>query len=210
MNENSIPIRFDVLKDIQLQLLFEEHILDGFEEQAIKYCEWLLKLSEEKRKAHHNSLSHIAHVVRVAHGRIIDITPDCDCPMCAQWYFAAIQELSEQARVEKVRRKLKKNEPKTPKPTFIYLVLDERTGYIKIGQSKNPSARERTLQSEKPHVTMIFSNLGDAELEQELHQEYARFRIRGEWFKLTEDQVESIKIRIMGSDQTFVKASLKI
>ena len=57
---------------------------------------------------------------------------------------------------------------------------------------------------------MIFSNPGDAELEQELHQEYARFRIRGEWFKLTEDQVESIKIRIMGSDQTFVKASLKI
>src|ERR1017187_9005030 len=104
MSANSIPIRFEDLEDIQLQLLFEERMFDGFEKQAIKYCRWLLKLSEEKRKAHHDSLARIAHVVRTAHGRMIDVTPDCDCPMCAQWHSSAVQELLEQVRFEKARR----------------------------------------------------------------------------------------------------------
>jgi hypothetical protein len=121
--------------------------------------------------------------------------------MCAQWYFAANQELLEQARFEKARRKIEKKAPRPRKPTFIYLVLDERTGCIKIGQSKNPSARERTLQSENLQNTMIFSSPGDAELELELHKEYEKFRVRGEWFKLTEDQVENIKKRILDSDR---------
>jgi len=69
MGANSIPIRFEGLEAIQLQLLFEESMLDGFEKQAIKYCRWLLKLSDEKRKSHHKSLSRIAHAVRTAHGR---------------------------------------------------------------------------------------------------------------------------------------------
>ena len=210
MSENSIPIRFEDLEDIQLQLLFEEHMFDGFEKQAIKYCQWLLKMNKEKRIAHHNSLARIAHVVRTAYGRMIDITPDCGCLMCAQWHSAAVQELLEQARFEKARRDLKKKAPRPRKTTFIYLVLDERTGCIKIGQSKNPSAREKTLQSENLQNTMVFSSPGDAELEQELHQEYAQFRVRGEWFKLTEDQVESIKKRVLNSNPARIEASLKI
>jgi hypothetical protein len=121
MSENSIPIRFEDLEDIQLQLLFEEHMFDGFEKQAIKYCQWLLKMNKEKRIAHHNSLARIAHVVRTAYGRMIDITPDCGCLMCAQWHSAAVQELLEQARFEKARRDLKKKAPRPRKTTFIYL-----------------------------------------------------------------------------------------
>jgi hypothetical protein len=210
MSANSIPIRFEVLENIQLQLLFEERILDGFERQAIKYCRWLLKLNEEKRKVHHESLALIAHVVRTAHGRVIDVTPDCDCPMCAQWHSAAVQVLSEQAREEKARRDLKKKAPRPLKRSFIYLVLDERTGHIKIGRAKNPSVRERTLQSENPQVIMLFSGPADADMEQELHQEYAQNRVRGEWFKLSKDQVESIKKRVLDSGQALVGASRRI
>jgi hypothetical protein len=210
MSANSIPIRFDVLEDIQLQLLFEEHILDGFEKQAIKYCRWLLKLSAEKRKAHHDSLSLIARAVRTAHGNVVDITPNCDCLMCAQWHSAALQMLSEKAREVKARRDLEKKAPRPRKPTFIYLVLDERTGHIKIGQSKNPSARESTLQSENPQVIMLFSGPADADMEQELHKEYAQSRVRGEWFRLSEDQVESIKMRVLNSNRALVESSRKI
>ena len=201
MSANSIPIRFQDLGDIQLQLLTEEHIFDGFEKQAIKYCRWLLKLSGEKRKAHHESLSRIAHAVRTAHGRqVLGVAPDCDCLMCAEWHSAAVQNLREQAQEEKARRKIEKKKPKPLKPTFIYLVIDERTGYIKIGQARNPSARERTLQSENPQVAMLLCSLADAELERELHQEFAQYRIRGEWFKLSENDIEHIKKRTLNSN----------
>jgi hypothetical protein len=45
MSASSIPIRFEDLGDIQLQLLIEEPIFDGFEKQAIKHCRWLRLLS---------------------------------------------------------------------------------------------------------------------------------------------------------------------
>lgn len=205
MSANSIPIRFEGLGDIQLQLLIEERIFAGFEKQAIKYCRRLLELSEEKRKAHHESLSRIAHAVRTAYGQqVLGVVPACDCLMCAQWHSAAVQELQEQAQWEKERRKLEREAPKQPKPTFVYLVLDEKTGCIKIGRAKSPSARERTLQSENPRTRMLFYGPADTRLERDLHREYTRYRVRGEWFSLSKDQVENIKKRVLDSDQALV------
>jgi hypothetical protein len=210
MSVNPIPIRFDDLEDIQLQLLFEERMFVGFEKKAIKYCRWLLTLTEEKRKAHHKSLARIAHAVRTSHGHAVDITPDCDCLMCAQWHSAAVQDLKEQAEAEKARRKLEKKVPKPRKPTFIYLALDEKTEYIKIGRARNPSARERTLQSENPQVTMLSCGPANAELERELHLEYSQYRVRGEWFRLSNDQAEKIKKRVLGADRANVRTSPRI
>ena len=210
MSANSIPIRFEDLGDLQRQLMIEECIFDGFEKQAMKYCRWLLKLSEEKRKAHHNSLSRIAHAVRTAHGRqVLNEAPDCDCLMCAEWHSAAVQELWEQAKEENRRRELERKKPKPLRPTFIYLVLDERTGYIKIGRARNPSERERTLQSENPQVAMLFCSPADAELERELHQEFAQYRIRGEWFKLSENHIEHIKKRALNADRALAQKSVR-
>ena len=121
--------------------------------------------------------------------------------MCAEWHSAAVLELEKQAQWEKERRKLDREAPKPPRATFIYLVLDERTGYIKIGRARNPSARERTLQSENPQVSMIFCSPADAELERELHQEFDQHRVRGEWFKLSETHIEHIKKRALNSDR---------
>lgn len=193
---NSIPIRYSDLRAIQLQLLFEERILAGFEKQAIKYCRWLLKMSEAEREVHHRSLSRMAHAVRTAHGLVVDIAPDCECPMCAEWHIAAMRELHLQAEEEWARREAERKMPRPPRPTFIYLVLDENSGYIKIGRAREPSVRERTLQSEKPRVKMFFVAPADADLERELHQKYARFQRRGEWFQLSVEQVEEVKQRI--------------
>jgi hypothetical protein len=47
MTENSVPIRFEDMEDLRLQLMFEERILDGFERIAFDYCRWLLQVTEE-------------------------------------------------------------------------------------------------------------------------------------------------------------------
>jgi hypothetical protein len=203
MRAKSVPIRFEDLGRVQLQLLAEERILEGIEKQAIAYCRWLLKLTDDRREAHHKSLSRIAHAIRTAHGRqVLGGTPDCDCMMCSRLHSAGVQRLWEEALDERARRELEKLAPKRRKPTFIYLVLDERTGYVKIGRAKNPSARERTLQSENPQVAMLFCSPADAELERELHREFAQHRIRGEWFELSECHIEDIKKRALNSGRS--------
>lgn len=79
------------------------------------------------------------------------------------------------------------------KHTYIYLMIDHNTGYHKIGRSKNPKFRERTLQSEKPTIEMIHTFKDNLSKEKELHKRYANKRIRGEWFNLSKVDVEYIK-----------------
>mgnify|MGYP003670577991 FL=1 len=71
-----------------------------------------------------------------------------------------------------------------------YLIKDNLTKLYKIGRSKNPLNRERTLQSEKPSIKMV--KVWTENIETKLHKEYSNYRVRGEWFKLTKVQVKYI------------------
>jgi len=71
-----------------------------------------------------------------------------------------------------------------------YLMKDKCNNYYKIGVSKNPKYREKTLQSEKPTIEMV--KVWDKNIESHLHDKYKRQRIRGEWFNLTPIQVKYI------------------
>lgn len=71
-----------------------------------------------------------------------------------------------------------------------YIILDERTGLYKIGKSCNPIARENTLQSEYPLLKIIF--VIDKDVESDLHLIYKSKRIRGEWFKLSKNDIDFI------------------
>jgi hypothetical protein len=82
---------------------------------------------------------------------------------------------------------------------YIYLMKDKRNGYIKIGYSKTPEFREKTLQSEVPDIEMIYYNFGRLKLEKELHKAYDHKRIRGEWFELNIGDIEQIKEHIDGT-----------
>jgi len=67
---------------------------------------------------------------------------------------------------------------------------DTANGRYKIGMSKKPEYRERTLQSEKPEITLICSKMYSSrdearKIEKELHQRFKNNRIRGEWFNLS-------------------------
>lgn len=71
-----------------------------------------------------------------------------------------------------------------------YLMKDSNTGYTKIGKAVNPKFRERTLQSEKPSISLF--SICDSLIESELHREYKNKRVRGEWFNLTESEINNI------------------
>lgn len=71
-----------------------------------------------------------------------------------------------------------------------YIMKDSLNGLYKIGKSINPKVRERTLQSEKPSIKMV--KVFDKNIEKELHKQYASQRVRGEWFSLTNVQLNYI------------------
>ncbi len=75
----------------------------------------------------------------------------------------------------------------------IYLMLDNKTGFFKIGRSKKPKVREKTLQSENPETYLLAEWSAPKSTEKELHTKYAKFRKRGEWFKLTLKELYEIK-----------------
>lgn len=81
---------------------------------------------------------------------------------------------------------------------YVYLMHDKRNGYHKIGISKEPKYREKTLQSEQPAIEMVCSKrypvrkIAEA-IEAALHKAYAEQRVRGEWFNLSEIDVQMLK-----------------
>ena len=72
---------------------------------------------------------------------------------------------------------------------FVYLMEDLRNKSFKIGKSKTPGKRERTLQSEVPQIVMRFSIPVDEVHEKQLHDRFSKKRKRGEWFELSNDDV---------------------
>lgn len=81
---------------------------------------------------------------------------------------------------------------------YVYLMIDLKNNYHKIGISNNPEYREKTLQSEKPTIEMLcskrFPNRKIANsFEQALHQAYADKRVRGEWFDLGDNEIQELK-----------------
>lgn len=81
---------------------------------------------------------------------------------------------------------------KADAPTYLYLIRNHRNGLTKIGHSRNPSQREKTLQSEEPELEMVFSTPAKPEDEERLHEYFSKNRVRGEWFNLSERQIKAI------------------
>lgn len=71
-----------------------------------------------------------------------------------------------------------------PDVEYVYIMMNCDDFTFKIGQSKNPKYRERTLQSKEPNVVLLKAWQCDKKIEKELHKIYKENRTRGEWFKL--------------------------
>jgi hypothetical protein len=74
---------------------------------------------------------------------------------------------------------------------YVYLI-SHKNGLTKIGRSKNPSIREKTLQAEDPMLKMIFTIEAELHIESRLHDIFCDKRVRGEWFDLDERSIDWI------------------
>ena len=72
-------------------------------------------------------------------------------------------------------------------------MIDKNTGLYKIGRSINPKIRERTLQSEKPTIELLYFREGYDLDEKFLHNFFKDKRVRGEWFDLNFEDRQFIK-----------------
>lgn len=86
-------------------------------------------------------------------------------------------------------------------PCYVYLMVDKANGYHKIGISNHPEYREGTLQSEKPTIELVCakqypSRIIASAIESALHTAFGEKRLRGEWFDLSEKEVNDIKLTL--------------
>lgn len=79
---------------------------------------------------------------------------------------------------------------------FIYLMLNKQNNYIKIGKSKKPVFREKTLQAQEPDIELIASWVAPPYVEKEFHNLFKEKRMRGEWFNLKFSDFKIIKKRM--------------
>lgn len=71
---------------------------------------------------------------------------------------------------------------------FVYFILCESAGLIKIGTTTNLKHRFATLQSMSPAPLRFIKIIrGDAHRERLLHQRFASARAHGEWFRATDE-----------------------
>jgi hypothetical protein len=78
---------------------------------------------------------------------------------------------------------------------FVYLACSS-TGHYKIGRSKSPHERVKHFDVQMPvEVKMLhFIETDDAPyLEEKLHTHYEHLNFKGEWFNLTDEDVEKLK-----------------
>ena len=86
----------------------------------------------------------------------------------------------------------------------IYLIKDSVTGYIKIGSSVNPLRRLSEMLNQKSPATLAGEESRGYSLiytspvtirssENELHKYYENKRIQGEWFNLSDEDIEYIR-----------------
>lgn len=115
-----------------------------------------------------------------------------------QTYVKFYKNALKHAGLYKVNKKVKAEVSFEFDYCSVYLMHDTRNGFHKIGISKTPTYREKTLQSEKPTIELICSKeypsrkIAEA-IESALHKVYENNRIRGEWFDLSEKDILIIR-----------------
>lgn len=102
---------------------------------------------------------------------------------------AVLEQSSKSPKKEKQKKQSVKNDIH-----YVYIMFNKHNKYHKIGRSIKPEYREKTLQGQEPDVELVEKWIASAEVERTLHRKYKEKRKRGEWFDLTENDVEEIKI----------------
>lgn len=78
---------------------------------------------------------------------------------------------------------------------MIYFIAHRESDMVKIGHSKNPERRFRTLQSTSPvALELLGSMVGSCQMERKLHTYFFPVHVRDEWFRLSMVEPEVIEM----------------
>ena len=117
---------------------------------------------------------------------------DCRCGACifkkTEFVRAKLLAIAQEAEEKKPIVELE-SLAKSRFTSYVYIMEDLRNKSLKIGHSKTPTKRERTLQSEAPEMILRFAIPADEDEERKLHKRFEAKRQRGEWFSLTADEL---------------------
>src|SRR5207237_9317414 len=81
------------------------------------------------------------------------------------------------------------------RPGYIYLVK-AGDGYYKIGRSQNVEVRMKEIGLQLPFPFEVLHIIPAKDMygsERKLHEQYAPCHLNGEWFALTEEDVQAIR-----------------
>jgi Meiotically up-regulated gene 113 len=96
----------------------------------------------------------------------------------------------------------------------IYFAQNEETCHIKIGfTAKEPELRLRGLQTGSPSLIVLLLVIdGNEKLESQLHEQFAPYRVRGEWFKpgrtLLQFMAQHWRFQIANDDEAEIAGKL--
>ena len=78
--------------------------------------------------------------------------------------------------------------------TNIYFIGSVELGAVKIGKSNNPDKRLTELQTGNSHELVLYGIIKDVkeDYEMKIHQIFDHIRLKGEWFKLTDELIHFI------------------
>ena len=82
---------------------------------------------------------------------------------------------------------------------YVYFIQQETTNFVKIGFTKeDPIRRLSALKTSSPFDLKIIGLIETdncVKKESELHKQYADKRVKGEWFLLSNEEIEFIKLK---------------
>lgn len=125
---------------------------------------------------------------------------DLRCYFLSNAYNKVMYKNPDQLHKEHVSRQLQKTVAHNSKEVRvgIYLVKCGDLPYYKVGISRDITMRVKALQACCPllltclHYSEKFNRITAEDIEARIHQTYADFNIRGEWFEFSDKQVSAV------------------
>ena len=85
-----------------------------------------------------------------------------------------------------------------------YLIRAEGTHLVKIGKSRDPNKRLKTLQTGSPH-RLVIERVWDSDVEAELHAMWSHRRTQGEWFRARAGEIGLLTIEELDEVRALVE-----
>jgi hypothetical protein len=89
----------------------------------------------------------------------------------------------------------------------VYIIRDKKVGYTKIGHGLRPPDRLKRHQTGNPYpLEILFTFPGGEQTERALHQKFFHKQELGEWFDLSDEDIEWIRHTYNGRQGTEPKS----